>query len=167
MKILIIGKRKGVLYWGYIHISSNHNKSKSNWICQSVHSELFRYIDQVHFLQTKPVRARQEGLQCDGCLRWQHWSVAPEYASLITAMQSKTVLQLTGAVQHATSLRWSLLLKALLLTSSPLSAIHLPFSLSTSHPTYLQLTLSKILLSMSHPLSNRPQERMTRPAQHL
>ena len=64
-------------------------------------------------------------------------SVAPEYASLIIAMQSKTVLQLTGAVQHATSLSRSLLLKALLLTSSPLSTIHLLLSLSTSHPTYL------------------------------
>ena len=94
-------------------------------------------------------------------------SVAPEYASLITAMRSKTVLQLTGAVEHATSLSRSLLLKALLLTSSPLSTIHLLLSLSTSRPTYLQLTLSKILLSMSHPLSNRPPERITRPAQHL
>ena len=67
-------------------------------------------------------------------------SVAPEYASLITAMQQKTILQLTGAVQHVTSLSRSLLLKALLLTSSPLSTIYLLLSLSTSHPTYLQLT---------------------------
>ena len=37
-----------------IHISliSNHNKSKSNRNRQSVHSELFRHVDQVYFLQT-------------------------------------------------------------------------------------------------------------------
>ena len=35
-------------------------------------------------------------------------SVAPEYTSLITAMQQKTIVQLTGAVQHVTSLTRSL-----------------------------------------------------------